>query len=103
MALPKSPEGQLEPATVRYALHRYFVQSHGWYVSGLDPAGGAWNSSSPASIMKGRSPAYIQSLFESHLHGRGLLLSELAVFAATLTDLIHEEAAGYMREIYTAF
>merc|ERR1719188_2252527 len=49
-ALPRTPEDRLKPAGVRYLLHRYFVDRHGWYVRGLDTSGDAWNSSSP-SIM----------------------------------------------------
>jgi len=99
-ALPKREEGSLDPTTVRYALHRYFVQKHGWYVAGLEPAGSAWNSSDPSAIMKGRSPSYIQSLFEQRMHGRGFGLHELAVFAATLSDLIHKEAVDSLASIY---
>jgi len=31
-SLPKNEQGRLESSTARYALHRYFVQKHGWYV-----------------------------------------------------------------------
>merc|ERR1719330_1741019 len=103
VALPKNERGTLEPAAVRYALHRYFVHKHGWYVKGLEPAGQAWNSSAPTSIMKSRVPAYIQSLFETRLHGQGLGLHELAVFAATLSDFVHNEALSDVMDLYEAF
>merc|ERR1719330_327492 len=103
LALPKNEQGALEPTAVRYALHRYFVQKHGWYVKGLEPAGQSWNSSAPTSIMKSRVPAYIQSLFETRLHGDGLGLHELAVFAATLSDFVHNEALGDVMDLYEAF
>lgn len=35
-AMPKNEYGNLEPSVVRYALHRYFVQKHGWHVRGLE-------------------------------------------------------------------
>merc|ERR1719203_1301991 len=101
-ALPKSEAGRLDPPVVRHALHRHFVQRHGWYVKGLDRAEVAGDLSTPASILKARAPAYIQSLFQEELHGRGLGLHELAVFAATLEDLIHAEAAGQLEWIYAA-
>merc|ERR1740121_3229358 len=88
VALPKNELGTLEPAAVRYILHRYFVQKHGWYVKGLEPAGQSWNSTSPTSILTSRVPAFIQSLFEQSLHGEGMSLHEVAVFAATLSDFI---------------
>jgi len=93
-SLPKNQHGQLEHTTVRYALHRAFVQRHGWSIKGLDPAGEAWNASSPTGILKDQVPSYIQSLFEKRLGGRGLGLHELSVFGATIEHLVHNEAIG---------
>lgn len=101
-ALPKNSQGNLEPAVVRYAIHRFFVQQHGWYMLGLDTAGRAWNSTAPSNIMKDRAPAYIETLFEQRLQGRGFGLHELAVFAAVLSDLVHKEALGGLHKVYTS-
>merc|ERR1719162_2600233 len=46
LALPKNEKGYLGHATVCYALHRVFVQRHGWIIKGLDAAGGHRNSTS---------------------------------------------------------
>jgi len=100
-ALPKSETGRLEQSTVRYALHRYFLHKYGWYVQGLDSAGEAWNSSGTSTVLKAFAPMYIQSLFEEHLHGHGMGLHELAVFAATYADLIHAEVVGKLQDIFT--
>jgi len=104
-ALPKNAQGRLDPSTVRYVLHRYFVQKHGWYVKGLDPEGAGWNATSTTSsaagdIMKGLAPAYIQELFARRGHNEGLTLEELTVFAETLSDLIVQEGLGDFREVY---
>jgi len=100
-ALPKSAHGLLEPATVRYALHRYFVQKHGWSIQGVDSDGDSWNTTaSPAPIMKERAPALILNLFDQRLSGRGFGLRELAAFAATLSDLIRAEAIGKLELVY---
>jgi len=101
-SLPKNSQGSLEPTVVRYALHRFFVRRHGWYMLGLDPAGAGWDSSAPSSIMKDRAPAYIQSLFEQRSQGQGLGLHELAVFAAVLSDLVHKEVLGGLHQVYTS-
>lgn len=103
VALPKNEHGTLEPAAVRYALHRYFVMKHGWYVKGLEPAGQGWNTSAPTSIMKSRIPMYIQSLFEERLHGQGMGLHDLAVFAATMLDFVHNEALTDVMDLYKVF
>jgi len=101
-SLPKNEQGQLEFSTVRYALHRYFVQKHGWYVKGLGPASRSLNSSLSAAIMTDLAPSYIQGLFETQLHGQGLKLEELAVFAATLSDLIHSDGVRSLQRVYHA-
>jgi len=91
-ALPKNEQGYLGHATVRYALHRLFVQRHGWSIKGLDTAGGHRNATSGAGLLKEQVPAYIQDLFEQRLHGRGFGLHELGVLAATIEHLVHSEA-----------
>lgn len=102
-SLPKNEHGRLDPATVRYALHRYFVNKHGWYVKGLDPAGNGWNNDlSSHELTKEWAPSYIQELFDARLHGRGMDLMGLASFAATLSDLIHLEGLDDLESIYTA-
>jgi len=91
-ALPKNEHGGLGHSTVRYALHRFFVQRHGWVIQGLDRAGESWNGTSPAGMLKDQVPAYVQELFEKRLDGKGLGLHELAVMAATIEHLVHNEA-----------
>merc|ERR1719210_2564739 len=102
-SLPKNGEGRLEPPVVRYALNRYFVHKHGWYVKGLSPEGaGLGNaSSSESEIMKDLAPAFLQGLLEKRLQGHGLQLQELAVFAATLSELIFQEGLGSLSEVYS--
>jgi len=100
--MPKNDKGRLDPTVVRYALHRYFAQKYGWHLRGLEPSGGAWNASSPAIIMKDRAPAYIQGLVANRMHGQGFGLVELAVFAATLMDLIQHETVADLDSIYAA-
>merc|ERR1719324_559888 len=91
-ALPKNDKGFLGHATVRYALHRLFVQRHGWVIKGLDAAGSHRNSTSSAGLLKEQVPAYVQDLFEKRLAGRGFGLHELGVLAATIEHLVHSEA-----------
>lgn len=101
-ALPRNQQGKLEPAVVRYALHRFFVQQHGWYMLGLDPARSSVDSKAPAAILKDKAPALIQSLFEQRLKGKGLGLDELAVFAVVLSDLVEKESTGGLHKVFTS-
>merc|ERR1719316_2504785 len=101
-ALPKNEKGYLGHATVRYALHRLFVQRHGWSIKGLDTAGGHRNSTTSAGLLKEQVPAYIQDLFEQRLGGRGFGLRELSVLAATIEHLVHSEAIGRLGHVFKA-
>merc|ERR1719410_2679089 len=101
-SLPKNAHGRLDPAPVRYALHRYFMQRHGWFVNGLGSVNESDDKSSSTTIMKDRAPSYIQNLFEQRLQGQGLNQHDLAVFAATLSDLIHREVAISLQGVYAA-
>merc|ERR1719336_476844 len=100
-AMPKNEHGNLEHTAVRYALHRVFVLRHGMYIKGLEPGGQGWNgSSSPTEVLDDRVPAYVQSLFEERLSGRGLGMHEVAILAATLEHLIHDEAQERLKTAY---
>jgi len=99
-SLPKNEFGKLGHTTVRYALHRLFVQQHGWYVKGLEPAGDSWNTTSPAGILKDRVSAEVISLMEGRLDGHGFGLHETAVLAATLEHLVHDEALDRLSKAY---
>jgi len=103
-ALPKNEKGNLGHATVRYALHRLFVQRHGWLIRGLYTAGGNRNATSSAGLLKEQVPAYLQDLFEKRLGSRGFGLHDLVVVAATIEHLIHNEATkrmGYAFQVHS--
>jgi len=89
-ALPKGMHGELEPPTVRYALHRYFAQTRGWHMKGL------------SGIAVNASATGLDEVFARNLEGPGADLSKLALFASKLTQLVHQEARDNLRNIYTA-
>jgi len=99
-ALPKNEHGKLGHTTVRYALHRVFVQRHGWFIKGLEPAGQHFNSSTPTGVLKEHVGSHVEELFESRLGGQGFSLHDTAVLAATLEHLIHNEAEGRLGKTY---
>ena len=73
-ALPKSADGGLEHGVTRYALHRFFVHQHGWYViRGLEATGAdKWSdATSSASMLEDCIPSYVLQLFEQHHYGSG--------------------------------
>jgi hypothetical protein len=99
-SLPKNEHGKLEHSTVRYALHRLFISRHGWNIKGLQSNNAIWNHSSPAGVLKGQVPAYVQDLFEERLGNEGLGVHELAVLAATIEHLIHNEIVGKLGVVF---
>ena len=100
-SLPKKEEGRLEAASVRYAMHRFFTKKHGWSAKALSHEGQSWYSSSPtAGVLTEQVPDYLHKLMEERVHGEGLDLGEMAVFAATLDDLILGEVRTGVAHIY---
>jgi len=102
-AMPKNEHGNLGHATVRYALHRLFLMRHGWHFKGLARDGEASNLTSPAGVLKDQMPAYIQTLFENRLGGKGLSLQDLAAMAATMEHLIHKEVVSKLGDAYALY
>jgi len=90
-AMPKNEEGKLEHAAVRYTLHGYFVQRHGWYVRGLSDIGEGFNGTSSNGVLQDRVEEFVQGVFEQKLGAHGLNLREMALLAATFENLVHQE------------
>jgi len=99
-AVPKNALGNIDAATLRYVLHRLFVQRHGWFVRGLHTEGESWNSSSPTAVFQEHAGEHVQKLFDGHLDSRGFSLRQAAVFAATLESFVHMET---MERLEAAF
>jgi len=89
----------LSHGTVRYALHRRFVRTHGMYIKGLHAQGEHWNATSPARILQSKVPGFAQHLLEDRLP-HGFNLRETAILAATLEHLVHMEELRMLRNVY---
>jgi len=101
-ALPKNPRGALEPSVVRYALHRYFLHKHGWYVKGMQqPARNSSDASSSAGVLKDHVPEYVQGLMQERMKSEDWRLHELALCAAAISQLIQEEVMADLRFVYS--
>jgi len=99
-ALPKNAYGNLEHSAVSYALHRLFVLRHGWVIQGLGQEAIHRNSTTPSKVLAGQVPSYLESLFEKRLVGKGFKLHDLAVLAATIEHLIHNEAVSRLGSVF---
>jgi hypothetical protein len=99
LAMPKDVSGHIDATSVRYLLHRLFVQRHGWFVIGLDNGGDSWNSSSPAAVFQNHAEEH-HALFDSKLSKHGFALHQVAVFAAALETLVHGESLERLEAAY---
>lgn len=99
-ALPKNNRGAVDAPSARYALHRFFIQRHGWMVKGLETGGGAWDAESPISAMGSLVPTEMKELFETRLGNYGLTLHELAVLAATMVNMFERDVEQRLRIVY---
>jgi hypothetical protein len=101
-ALPKNKYGKLDHASVRYMLHRFFVDQHGWSIDGLYTEGAALNTSSPSHMLKNRVPMFVEGMFEKRLGGRGFGVHEMAVLVAVVEDSVHQEGQAQLKNTYKA-
>jgi len=99
--MPKNEQGHLDHAAVSYLLHRLFVQRHGMFLKGVEPSNN-WNASSPTAIFADKVSTYVQNMFEERLRGHGLGLHELAILAATLEHIIHDQTQERLKLSYTS-
>jgi len=90
-SLSKNRQGNLQHDAVRYTLHSYFVQRHGWYVRGLGSLGEEQNASSPGAILQDKVEDFAQAAFEQRMGSHGLDLKDTAVLAATYENLVKKE------------
>lgn len=89
-ALPKNSIGLLGHSSARYALHRHFTHRHAMHVKGFEPAGQAWNSSSPMDMLTGRVAPEVERRFKETL-ADGFVLKDLALLAATFEHIARRE------------
>mmetsp|Transcript_78705 Transcript_78705/g.204469 ORF Transcript_78705/g.204469 Transcript_78705/m.204469 type:complete len:613 (-) Transcript_78705:76-1914(-) len=101
-ALPKDENGHLGHQTVRYVLHRLFVQQHGWFIKGLEPDGDVWHTKSEVASLKDWVPSYLLGQLEESAGSEGVDLDKLAALAAALEDLINREAVDRLTAVYEA-
>jgi len=100
VTMKKNSHGSVGFAEARYAMHRLFVEQHGWTIAGLEPWGDSAETATPNDALMKWMPRYLVNAIEQLMGTHGVSLRELAVLAATFEDLIHKEAAGRLEELY---
>lgn len=105
-AMPTDSAGRLSNGTARYALHRLFVEKHGWSIKGLQPAGASWIATLSVTddvkdITKYMVPTYLQDVLTKELGAPGFDLQSIAVLAAALEHLVHTEIVNIIYSVFT--
>jgi len=98
-ALPKHSNGNLGHQSIRYLLHRFFIEQHGWYIKGLEPS-----TEAPAPQMSSYwLPSYLQGVLQQHVGENGVDLHAVAALAVSLEYIIGREATSRFNTIRKTF
>eukprot|EP00439_Symbiodinium_sp_Y106_P048450 s867_g6.t1 len=101
LSLPQNSRGAVGPGGARYALHRLFVQLHGWQMKGLRMEDGDWYRSSPLPAFGNHLPQHLHTFLETRV-SHGLDLHELAIAAGLLEHKVHDQAEKRLSLAYKA-
>jgi len=99
-AMPKNGDGKLDLMTLRYAMHRHFVETNGWFVHGVDPAGSRFNTSSPLDVLLGHVPEAVHAVFEQQLIDGGYDLADVATLVAVIESIIQRDSKSKLQKVY---
>jgi hypothetical protein len=106
LALPKESSGQVSSAAARYALHRYFSQTYGWTIKGLQPAGAIWASGMAVTpdvkqISKYILPAHLEMLIAKMSSLTDFDLQSIVILAATIEHFVDSETLTTVYDVFT--
>jgi len=101
-ALPKNELGRLAPPAVRYIVHSYFAQEHGWLITGLEPHGMQLNASEmhDVSILQDKAPLLVETILEARQADHGLAFNDIVAMIAVLEQLMFDESVTLLQAAY---
>merc|ERR1719335_716748 len=99
--LPKT-SGRVDRRTLRYLVHRYFMQTSSLMVRGFEPTRPTNDSHwGAADILSQMVPAYVESVLESrHATQNGFTLQDAVDMVLTLDQLIFDAESHLLEDIY---
>lgn len=100
--LPKNGVGRIDRRSLRYAVHRYFMQQSSISIRGFEPSRLTNDSHwGVADILSQQVPAYVESALESHsAQKHGFSLDDLVHMVGTLEQLIYESDRARLEKVY---
>jgi len=101
-ALPKNSMDRLDNATASFALHRYFLHRHGWYLNALDARGYGQADTSPAEILADCPQVDgARSVFH-RLDDIGFSHMDLSYLGAIAETMVQSELAELLKTVFDA-
>merc|ERR1719183_978581 len=99
--LPKT-SGRVDRRTLRYLVHRYFMQTSSLMVRGFEPTRSTNDSHwGAADILSQMVPAYVESVLESqHNTQNGFNLQDAIDMVLTLDQLIFDSESSLLEGVY---
>jgi len=99
--LPKT-SGRIDRRTLRYLVHRYFMQTSSLMVRGFEPTRSTNESHwGAADILSQMVPAYVESVLESHHSTQNGFTQQDAVdMVLTLDQLIFDSASSILEGVF---
>jgi hypothetical protein len=92
-ALPKNRQGYISAPVMRYAVRRYFSQSHSWIVKGFNAHEDQGNTSivGDSDMLQSKLPGYIRSILEDRFAVQGFSLDAVVALVATVERMAFDE------------
>merc|ERR1719484_7967 len=99
--LPKS-SGRIDRRSLRYVVHRYFMQTSSLMVRGFEPTRSVNESHwGVADVLSQMVPAYVESVLESqHVKKYGFSLKDAVNMVVMLEQLIFDAESNLLEEVY---
>lgn len=98
-SLPKNSFGLVERRSMRYAVHRYFLQMHHISVIGLETASDQ-GSNTEAALLTKYVPRYVRNVLEGKAATSGFSIADAVALIAVLEQLILDSASALLTTLY---
>jgi hypothetical protein len=101
-SLPKNALGLVTRRSMRYVVHRYFLQTYHISIIGLEAANEG-SSTTEAALLTNFVPSYVRNVLEGKEATSGFSLADAVALIAVLDQLILDSAASLLSALYKGF
>lgn len=98
-SLAKNEFDRVDRRSLRYSVHRYFLQKYSLSVVGLEPMA-ANTSHAEAVLLTQAAPAYVRTVLEGNANKKGFSIEDAVAMIATLERLIADAGHDLLETVY---